>query len=358
MPPYPPAVEPRPPPPVTIEGGPGWQLVAPPGDTIGEDARAPREPPWAPVLRQPAVVAAVLAAAVGFGSATLVADWRTDRLGETDAGTLSLEVGAPENWGYQGLARTADGRVATAVVLDVRNTGPRPIALHDVRLEGAGWAAEDLGGRRVAAGGAARVSLVRPVDCDDLPAGYGGSGSSVAVLVRAVTDAGPRQQRVVGAVDSWLTSGELDRQACGEVPAEQAVQELVSRQRNTDAGTELRVRLGNASRRPVAITRVRVPPGLRVEVLDGSGELPLPLPLALPAGDFDEPKDPYEAAQPGVPLTLRVRVADCARLGTARPAVDYGRPLVELDVEGQPGSGTAFLGDGASVVSRLQADFC
>jgi hypothetical protein len=345
---------------VTIEGGPGWQVDAPPGDTIGEVDRPERDPLWLTGLARRVPLAVVVAVAVGFGSATLLADWRTDRLGETDAGALSLEVAQPQDWGYAGLSRTRDGRVATTVLLDVRNTGPRDVALDRVWLEGTAWASEDVQGRRIEPRSSARVVLLRPIDCDRLPEPWRGwpEPTSPAVVVRAVTEAGPREQRVPAAVEGWSLSGESDRRACGEVPVDEAVQPVQTRQHFSQAGTELRVELANASRHDVTVNRVRVPPGLQVQVLDPSGLTPLPMPLRLPAGDFREPHQHPDAGLPSMPLMLRVSIADCVRLAATRPAEDEGRALVELDVESASGNGVAHLFDGFSALSRLHVDGC
>ena len=304
-------------------------------------------------------VAVVVAAVVGFGSATLLADWRTDRLGETDAGTLSLEIAHLEEWGDGRLGRSRDGRPVRTLPVEIRNTGPREVALDRVWLAGTDWTSEDAPGRRVAPRRSARIVLLKPVDCDRLPEpGRSGPEPVPSVVVRAVTDAGMREQRVPGAVDGWVVSGEPDRQACGAVPADEAVQAVAYDQRFFHAGTELRAQLVNRSRYEVEVTAVRVPPGLRVQVLDESAQTLLPMPLRLPAADFRVPREVLDEGLPSLPVTLRVTVADCALLAPTRSPLEMGRALLELDVESELGNGVTHLPDDNGVLYRLHAEGC
>lgn len=349
---------------MTIEGGPGWQLDDAPGDTIGGDDRAERAP--SPVSRLAAGLAArvpvaiALAAAVGFGAATLLADVRTDTLGESDAGTLSLEVRVTEDWGDGRLSRGTDGGLVRALSVYVRNTGPREIALEGVWLEGTDWRSEDATGRRVAARRSAYVVLVRPVDCDRLPEeSPEGPGPAPTAVVRAVTDAGVREQRVPAAADGWVLSSEPDRRSCGVVPPDEAVQAGVFETRSFPAGADLDAQLGNVSRYVVEVTGVQAPPGVQVQVLDESGSTPLPLPLRLAGVDVPGPRSPFAEVQyPSLEVTLRVTIADCALLAPTRSILDRGQAQIALEVESELGAGTTHLHDAEGIVTRLREEGC
>jgi len=343
---------------VTIEGGPGWQLGEPPGDTIGEDRRPARTLPGLPrlaaLLARRAPLAVVVAAALGFGSGTLLADWRTDRLGESDAGTLSLEV-TPEVEGDPGrLGRTPDDRPARMLPMFVRNTGPREVALDRVWLAGTDWAAEDAAGRRIAPRKGARVTLLRPIDCDRLEE-PGDAGPFV--MVRAVTDAGVREHRVPVDVDHGFMSSELDRWSCGELPAEEAVQADVYEERHLPTGIELMVRLANRSRYEVTVTAVRAPAGLRVQLLDESARAPLAVPLRLPA-DRHVPRDLYDDDPPSLLVVVRVTLADCELLAPTRTVLDRGQSLLEMDVVSELGTGVTDQLEADGLLHRLTTEVC
>ena len=348
---------------MTIEGGPGWVLDPAPGElageTLGEDAGPPRTPRWSTPDARRTAVAVLAALAVGAGSATLVADWRTDRLLESDAGALSLEVVSSENVAHYGFGRTQEGRAAMAVQLDVRNTGPRTVALEHVVVEGTGFVAEGVRGRRVQPGEVARLALLRPVRCTDLPDPHREPESaSSALVVRAVTEAGQQEQRLPGAVEGWLTGRHLDRQACGETLPSDAVHQLQSREYFRGGAVELHVQLANTSRHDLVLTSAWTAAGLGLQVLDGSGGAPLPMPVRLPGGDFSEPRDPMSGPLEAVALVLRVSVVDCGLLPVSAPPYDGGSPLVELDVASETLSQVTGLGDLYSVLPRLRGPAC
>lgn len=349
---------------MTIEGGPGWQLEDVPADAIGVadgPERAPVLPPRAAALlaRRAPLLAVVVAAAVGFGSATLLADWRTDTLGESDARTLSLEVTPVADGGDGGFGRDRDGRLVRTVPLTVRNTGPREIALDRVWLDGTEWRSEDASGRRLAPRGRARVVLLRPIDCDRLPEpARDGPGPAPSAVVRAVTDAGVREHRATAVVDAWTLSGEPDRRACGVLPAEEAVVSQELGERVVGQGVDVGVQLGNASRYDVEVTGVTVPAGTAVQVLDEAGLAPLPLPLRLPAGQFAGPREPFQEELRWLPVTLRLTVLDCALLSPTRSVLDRGRAHIGLDVASELGSGATDLLDGEGLLYRLRSERC
>lgn len=341
---------------MTIEGGPGWVLDAPPPDVLGQGAPAARPPLRVTLGRHRTALAAALALAVGFGSATMLAEWRTERLGETDAGALSVEVNAVRDGGGPTFGRSDGGRLTMTMRMEVRNTGPRDIELRQVRLEGTAWVAADARGRRLARGDSAWIGLMRAVDCTDLPAPVREwDMPALTAVVTALTGAGERQRRAEGALEGWLSGRELDRQACGELEPAEAVQAQVSQQPGPGS-LALHVQLANGSRHDLTLTRGWVPEGLRLEVLDGTGAAPAALPVRLPAGDFGRPRPPQRGAGPVVPLVLRVTVADCARL---RPVyASEGQPLVQLDVASDRQAQMLPLGDLYGSVQRLRAEAC
>ena len=295
-----------------------------------------------------------LAAAAGFAAAATLADLRTQTLAESDAGTLSLEVRTPEDTSVFDLAELPDGRLASAIVLQLTNSGPRPVALRSVELVGTAYTADDVAGRRVSPGGQTRVALLRPVDCDDPEP----TGGTTTVLVRALTDAGEREQRLHAALDPWLMSGELGRRACGDIPPTEALSAAETSSRFDDGGLLLELELRNESADVLTLRAVRpATEGIALELLTEDGA-PLHLPLRVPAGDFTRPRplsDPARAAT--VRLAARIQVVSCEALPRHGAAFEGG-PFALVDVDGEHRSGTTLLGDAYSLLSRLRAESC
>ena len=337
----------RPPPPVTIEGGPGWQLDVVDGETLGEDAPPrplPRPPRWLAVPVVSALVGAVVTAAV--------LDWRTDRLGEGDAGLLSLEATGVDDVRYYDLVEDERGRLSTVPVLAVRNTGPRDVELREVSLPGTEFAAEGVEGLRIRASSSVRVVLVRAVDCDRPRADTVPTG----LHVRALTEAGERERRLPVSLGSFAVSDDASQAACGRL-GPGALQVLEQEVAYEDGRLRMDVELRNPSAEEVVVRAVRTAaPGLAVELLEPDGT-PLQLPVTLPGGDFSEPREIDDPALPTRRLTVVVSVADCEALADRR-LPGAGGPLLELDLDGPTAGSIGFVGDLLSNVRRLRSTAC
>jgi hypothetical protein len=337
---------------VTIEGGQGWQVSAPgkplgpAPDTLGDDPplgarRLPR-----PSARAAALLA--LGAVLGYA----VAEVRTDRLGEGDGGVLALESGGISQGRFYDVATLGDGRLAAAVPITLINAGPRPVALREVVLEGTGFAAQDVEGRRLEPRATTNVVLLRAIDCDQLEAGR---TAVPPLVVTALTDAGEREQRLTPTIEPFTLSGEMNRAACGRVPPGEALVVTSEQVRYEPrvARVELVVRNGSAD--VLTVRDLRPLQGLQLRLLDEQGQ-PVALPLRVPAGDFTQPRSPFGDDLPRLRLTAEVTIPDCSQLLRANPF--EGGPLVEVDVDGGLGSGTAFFGDGSGVLDRLRRTAC
>lgn len=340
-------MEHRPAPPVTIEGGPGWQVEGPPSDLLGD------EPPRRPLPRPPrGLVLTALGVVLGFLAATLLQDWRTADLRETADGALSLEASGVDDVPYFELADDDQGRLSTVLVVALRNTGSREVELRAVDMPGTGFVADDADGVRVRAGSSVRVVLLRPVDCDARPTGPPGE-----LRVRALTAAGERERRLRVLLGTYELSGQSARVACGQVPAAQALQPYEQELSFDGPSARLELRLRSASDHPVVVQAARTVPGLAL-VLTGDGAGPLQLPLQIPAGDYSRPRRPLDDVLPERTLTATVTVADCTRLPRLDPPESGA--LVELDVDDVHGrdGGTVFLGDVFTTLPRLRAQAC
>jgi hypothetical protein len=328
-----PGVEPRPPPPVTIEGGRGWQLGDARGDVSGGD-EPPAGPPGEPPGRGRRVGAVVLAAALGFGAATALAERRQSSLDDSPAGVLSLDVVGDQSVVFSSeLVSAADGTPSLVASVELRNTGPAPVALESAELLGTGYRAEDVTGRRVGDRDRTTVRLLRPVRCDELapPAPPG------PLRVRAMTRAGPRTTDLRLDTPDRALSEDLAQAACGRSsPARSLV--VVEPAAAVVDGSRARVtaELSNGSASPILLQELRVSAGLRIVALQDADGAEVPLPLALPPGDFDPPTEPSLGRGPGRLLVVVLEVEDCAQLRPPR-VEDLYLPLLEAtvtDVEG------------------------
>jgi hypothetical protein len=356
-------VDTRPPPPITIEGGPGWTTDPTSGDTIvaEPDDAAPGRPG-----RRRQVTALLLAAALGFGAATLLAERRQSVLDASPDGVLSLDVASREPQFSPDLVEL-DGGLAVQATVQLRNTGPRDIALEAVELEGTGFAAVDVAGRRLAArpgdGGAAAA-------CGPLrgprAAGLGGSA------------AGPRDDGRRSAhrrAAAGHPGVRASRRASPGRPADccrrtSPWSRSRPRRPSSAAGrAEVRVALSSASSSALVVQSLELPPGLRLASLTGVEGTDVTLPLRLPPGDYDPPTQPMLGRGQEQSLVAVLEVVDCAAL-PARAAEQY-LPLFQAAVTDERGrsqgatdgfyggfgvGGTAW-GDPA-VVDRLRASSC
>jgi hypothetical protein len=324
-------------------------------------ARPPRpHRPWTGTARpdrlSPVAVALALTAVTGVAVGAALTDLRTQVLAETDASTLSLEARGVEDEEIFELVDDPDGRPSRALVVELRNTGPREVGIESVELVGTGFVAEDVAGRRLREGGRLRLTLLRTVDCaverDGRPV-----DRPAPLLVRGLTDAGPREVSVRARLDPYLLADDLERSACGQVPAGQALYVEERRTRFADGVARVEVAVSNGSARPLEVRSLVVPPGLAVRLVDENGQ-EVGLPLRLPAGDFSVPRRGYPPAG-GDPLLLvaEISVAACDALPT-RPSQLEGEPLVAVEVTDGEETGETFFGDPFQLLGRLRSTAC
>ena len=324
---------------MTITGGPGW-VADTAGrsepDVSGEEAARPR-------LRQ--ALALGLAVVVGAGASQALSDERRSALVDTPEGRLSLALGGAGGPDY---VTDEDGRLAVALSLVVRNTGPADVVLESATV--GGLADDAVAGRSVPAEGTTRVALVRAVDCAELPPDTVRLGP---LVVRARTPAGTKEERLPLEGDPGERFAERLRAACGQVPPEDALDlEAAVLQLEGDAA-RLPLLLGNTSARDVVVTAVRSSPGLQVELLDDGGAR-VALPLRLPATDLAVPRPPGAVARERAGLVAVLRLDGCA------VPPDPARPLLELSVGARPDGATATFGygDADRVLRRLIESGC
>lgn len=348
-------MDPRPPPEVTIEGGPGWQL-----EGVRERLDPPEVPPQErrPWLDRHRRGGLALAALAGFVAATALADLRTTTIEESPEGVLSLDV-SPEQMDYSSgsVVADADGRMSLTTSVVVRNTGPRPVAFERAELLGTPYRSDELGGRRVADGGQSTIALLRAVDCARLER----TRAPGPLRVHATTGAGRRTVDLRMNTDVLQFHDDQVRGACGQSEPDQAL--IVQERGFTVDGTTLRleVSLSNASALPLAVETMTPAPGLRltrVTARDGTGVrggfTPVDLPLALAPGNFDPPVEPYQGRGPEVELALEVEIEDCAVFRPPPP--DQFEPAVTFRVTG--GRGGNGFGTDPSLLRRLQQASC
>jgi hypothetical protein len=359
-----PGVDPRPPPPVTITGGPGWALAPHARETVEAGSDDDLSTRWS---RGRQVTALLLAAALGFVAASLLAERRQSALEDSPQGVLSLDLAAQEPQFTSDLVALDEGAaVQTAVVL--RNTGPRTVSLESVELGTTGYAADDVTGRRMAPGSTTAVRLLRPVRCDDL-APLGAIGP---LEVRATTGAGPRMTRLRMDMQMIEPSQGFARAACGLAPPELSLVAIDAPAAGVVGGrAEVGFELSNASKAPLVLTSLELPAGLRLVTLQDADARPVVLPLRLPAGDYDPPTQPMLGRGAAQRLVAVIEVADCAAM-PGRTQDDMYVPLFSaavtgegsrVELEGRDGAYGGF-GPGSSqfgdpmVVHRLRERVC
>lgn len=156
----------RPPPPVTIKGGPGWSPDGP-HERLGEADEPPqgRSPSR---LGRHRIGGLALATAAGFALATGLAELRMATIEESAEGVLSLAIRVEANSNDVGggdVAAAADGQLSLATSVTIHNTGPRPVALERAELLGTTYRSDELGGRWLADGKDGVIVLMRSIDC-------------------------------------------------------------------------------------------------------------------------------------------------------------------------------------------------
>ena len=358
----------RPPPPITIQGGPsGTVHVLSPDAASLDTVEGASDDVGAGPGRGRRLTSLLVAAAVGFGAATLLAERRQSTLDASPAGVLSLDLALQEPHFSSDLVESGGGAAVQAVVV-LRNTGPRTIALESAELPGTGFAADDVAGRRVTPDSTTSVRLLRPIRCDDLAP----LGSVGPLVVRATTGAGPRSTELRMETQSVAMSVHFARAACGLMaPGNSMVAVDVPPTRIAGDRAEVGIELSSTSRAPLVLRSLEVPAGLRVAGLRDEQGRAVTLPLRLPPGDYDPPTDPMRGRGPAQRLVAVVEVADCSAL--AEPSQDEmyvplfhgtvtderGRSSLEGvdDAFGGFGPGGSQWGD-PSVLTRLRASAC
>ena len=333
-------------PPVTIAGGPGWQVDGSSPDVLGTDAG--RGPRWRPSRGM--VAAVVVAALVGFVAATGLAASRHDRAGEIAAATLSVTVWTSGSAGFGEPVAFEGGRPTLRIPVELMNTGPRDIELLSLRVVGTDVATGDVGTRRLTPGTRARAVLLRPVDCASVPRQLAVDGDAARLAVRARTDAGLREVEVRAALNTGLLSREFVVAICGDLPPDEALMNEVTQTTFDGATALMSLQVGNGSRHRLTVQRVTpVKPWLSARFVDEKGRS-RPLPFSLPAADFSTPRPPWDLSQRET-WWVEVAVPDCHAVpSTILP--DDEEQLLRVDVDTGERSATAGVGGGSYDVLR------
>lgn len=329
---------------MTITGGPGWSVDS--RDLLGA---AEGKEPGASWLGRGVAVAAALA--VGFAtSQALTAERRAGLTGAVGE-ELSLQItaaGAPE------YVTTPDGQLAVAVSVNVRNAGTSGVVLETAAVSGTGLRDDTVRGRALPPGEASPLSLLRPVDCEQLSGGQPATGP---LVIGARSGIGDQELRLPLGDDLAALVVQQVRRACGRMPLEEAVQVDVAVLQIAGGVARLPFALRNVSAQEVLVTAVQPVSGLRLELLDENGA-PAAFPVALPAEDFRVPQPPSDVDGDERRLTAVLTLTDCAE-ASADP-VDRDRPLLEVRVAGDDDkpSGAVPYGDGDRLLRRLVPMLC
>ena len=205
-----------------------------------------------------------------------------------------------------------DGSSQEAVLtrsLGLRNTGPRPVVVESAAVDGLRL----LGGEvEVAPGGEERLLLEQRLPCSPAP---DDTSTSLAVRLGIRTGSGLQELELLLAEQATAYGGQA-RQACGIVPAVEAVQVFPGPgSRVVDGVLDVPLRIANYGARATRLLEIRGGAGLSSELLDDAGR-PVALPLEL------EPRRPDGGADEQ-PVRLRLRVTDCG-LVDASDTQSYG----------------------------------
>ncbi len=350
-------MDPRPPaPPVTITDGRGRTLDPVRSESVDDASDEPGALP----RRGRRVTSLVLAAALGFGAATLLAEQRQRTLVGSPDGVLSLDLGPQEPSTYGDLVPYDDGLAVQATVL-LRNTGPRVITLEAAALGATGFAADDVAGRQMSSGGSTSVRLLRKVRCDDLPA-----RDPVGPLqVRARTGAGLRSTALRIDTQGFAGSARFAAAACGRSsPLESLITMDIPPISVVGGRAEVGFELSSASSSPLLVRSLQLHPELRLVALQDTDGAEVGLPLRLAPGDYDPPTPPMDGRGPVQRLVAVVELTDCA----APAAGTQDAPLFQATVTdrqgrsgpaelGAPSAGSIAWGD-PTVVERLRDSAC
>lgn len=341
----------RPPPPVTINGGPGWSPDGP-HETLGEADEPPqgRSPSW---LGRHRIGGLALATAAGFALATGLAELRMTTIEESAEGVLSLEIRVESNssnFGGGDVVAAADGRLSLATSVLIHNTGPRPVALERAELLGTTYGSDELRGRRVADGEESIIVLMRSIDCARLDR----TPTPGPLRVHATTGAGTRTVDLRMNTAIVQAHDEQARGYCGQNEPGAAL--LVQEQRAILDGAVLVIGLSvsNMSARPLSVERLITVPGLRVAGVTSRDSAPVALPLRLEPGDFDPPVDPFLGRGPEVEVAVRLEIEDCAVYRPPTP--NTFEPAATVQVTG--GRLAHGLGTDPAVLERLSEVAC
>ncbi len=317
-----------------------------PADVLDGDDPAPGSP-------KRLIVAAVVVLALLAGVSG-VDELRDRRAANAEERRLQavLQVELTDRFGsFQGT--DYDGGTQEAVLsraLGLRNTGPRPVVVESVAVDGLRLVGGDV---EVAPGREERLLVQQRLPCSPAPVS---TSTSLSVLLGVRTGAGLQEQELL--LDEEVTaSGGDARRACGIVPAGEALQLFfVIGGRVQDGALDVPLRAANYGARDVRLLDVRAGSGLTAELLDDTGHaVPLPLEFAGRGPDGGVPERP---------LLLRLRVVDCALVDASdmesyQPDSAFSVSYVAADdVEPQgAGAATTVLYD-ANAVRDLVAEAC
>lgn len=332
------------PPEVTITGGPGWSVDS--RELMGGNGGEEPGPSW--IGRGVAVLAAV---AVGVATSQALSQERLTGPAGAVGGELALQVAAA---GAPGYVTTPDGRLAVAVSVNVRNAGTTGVVLEAASIPTTGLRDDTVRGRELPPGESSPLSLLRPVDCQQLPDGVPATGP---LVIAARSGVGEQDLRLRLDDDVASLLAQQERRACGRMPLSEAVQVDVAVLQIDDGVARLPFALRNVSAQQVLVTAVQPVAGLRLELSDDQGAAAA-FPIALPGVDFRGPQAPADVEAEDRRLIAVLRLADCAE--AAADPVERDRPLLEVAVSGagdEP-SGAVPYGDGDRLLRRLVSLLC
>lgn len=136
------------------------------------------------------------------------------------------------------------------------------------------------------------MRLLRPVRCNDL-------GAVGALRVRATTGAGKRTTALRIGSETVAVSAGFAAAACGLTPPGQSLVAIDTPPTNIVGNrAEVGFELSGASKLPLLLTSLQLPPGLRFVALRDAEGGEVTLPLRLAPGDYDPPTQPMAGRGP------------------------------------------------------------
>lgn len=210
----------------------------------------------------------------------------------------------------------SSGTATLETVLQLRNTGPRPVRVVSAELGGLRF---DGDVRMAARTGTAGVPLTRTVRCPADGSRPPAGPDVTDVVLGVVTPAGPREVSLRTGRTPVDASRVGPARACGYPPLEEAVR-VFGTLRTADAGRVVRARIEvtNSSRRRPQVLSIGFARGLDVLRLDG-GATTLPVDLGPPAL--------------GEPSTVAVEVDLGINCGAMMASRGFGLGVVDVLVE-------------------------